>query len=62
MSERNKHLGQIINSKVLYGMVGLNVGMFVFSFLLANVEMMTLNLFSGLACYIAAKINSKSEN
>ena len=42
-------------------MVALNAAMFVFSFSIADREMMLLNLLSGLMCYVGAKINSESK-
>lgn len=52
----------MISEKVLYGLVGLNIGMFIFSFTLANTEMMTLNILSALLCYVSAKIQIKNKD
>tara|TARA_A100001011_G_C13525894_1_gene522484 strand:+ start:110 stop:298 length:189 start_codon:yes stop_codon:yes gene_type:complete len=61
MPNNNKPQFQIVSSKILYGMVALNAAMFVFSFSIANREMMLLNLLSGLMCYVGAKINAESK-
>tara|TARA_R110001583_G_scaffold12612_8_gene55887 strand:- start:15259 stop:15411 length:153 start_codon:yes stop_codon:yes gene_type:complete len=49
----------MISEKVLYALVGLNVGMFILSFILANTDMMTLNILSALLCYVGAKFQTK---
>jgi len=49
----------MIHPIFLYGLIFLNFLMFLFSFSLGDRGMMTLNLFSGITCYVSIKIQER---
>ncbi len=49
------------DSRLLYTAIGLNIFTFIIGFMLSDISLMTISLFSGFLCYFGIKFNDIDE-